>query len=226
MYHLPFGRAVFNNMYHNSNSQLLYQRINWHPYWRRSRQNASRWCVLWTAVRVNLMRKNSVPAHLYSSKLATMNTHDDVLRAVKQADVLAGDGVFIPAFQNGVCSHCTVKTRYSATKLPVGVVKGDVFEKYEKSKCHPGFVQKYSTAAKIAGGFAHIAVLGSALAFEAVTDIETWPGFTNSDEICPCCKKIPGSKGCRLVLQKHEIPGKRDPVEVDHTNELFKSPLQ
>ena len=219
MYHF-FGRAVFNNMVIIATQDLKYQRINFTEEDRDKIRD-----VFCEAVRLGTDEKkfSTCPPVLY---VGYYDTHDDVLRAVKQADVLAGDGVFIPAFQNGVCSHCTVKTRYSATKLPVGVVKGDVFEKYEKSKCHPGFVQKYSTAAKIAGGFAHIAVLGSALAFEAVTDIETWPGFTNSDEICPCCKKIPGSKGCRLVLQKHEIPGKRDPVEVDHTNELFKSPLQ
>lgn len=39
------------------------------------------------------------------------------------------------------------------------------------------------------------------------TGSETWPGFTNSDEICPVCGQAPGSEGCTVVGTDVEIEG-------------------
>ncbi len=36
------------------------------------------------------------------------------------------------------------------------------------------------------------------LLVEHFADVDTWPSFTNSDEICISCDKSPGSEGCKL----------------------------
>ena len=216
MHHF-FGSAVFNNMVIIATQELEYQNI----YTFTSDNFKTIQDVFSEAVRRITkieMTPDTCPPVVY---VGYNDTHDEVLQAVKQADVLAGDGVFIPAFRDGVCSRCTATTRYSETEgklVPVGVIIGDVFEKYEESKCHPGFIKKYSTKEKTVGGFGHMATLGGALVYEAVTGNETWPGFINSEEICPSCKQAPGSNGCCKVLTECNIPGKDQSVIVDHTN--------
>ena len=94
--------------------------------------------------------------------------------------------------------------------VPVGVLNDYVLKNYDASKCHPFFIPKYTTRAKIAGGFGRIATLGIAKALNK----ETWPGFTNTDEICPVCNCPPGSPGCCRV--KETIVVKGATVTVDH----------
>ena len=219
MHHF-FGSAVFNNMVIIATQEPEYQNIYTFTTDNFKTIKAV-FCEAMRRVTKIEMTPDTCPPVLY---VGYYDTHDEVLQAVKQADVLAGDGVFIPAFRDGVCSRCTATTRYSEIEgklVPMGVIiNGDVFEKYEESKCHPGFIQKYSKAEKTVGGIGHVVTLGGALIFEALTDIETWPGFTNSDEICLRCKQAPGSNGCYTVLEDYKIPGKDKSVRVDHTNKL------
>ena len=212
--HHYFGNAVFNNMVIIATQDLKYQNIEF----TEDDCDLIR-DVFSEAVRMvtNLeMTPDTCPPVLY---VGYYDTHDKVLQAVKRADVLAAGNVFKPAFHDDVCSRCSAITRYSATEkklVPVGVINDDKFEKYEESKCHPGFIPKYSTAEKVGGGVGHILTVGTALLFEKATGIETWPGFTNSAEICSSCNQPPESNGCCKVLTEC----KKSNVMVDHTNNL------
>ena len=37
------------------------------------------------------------------------------------------------------------------------------------------------------------------MSYELFASIDSWPGFTNSDEICISCDKSPGSEGCKQI---------------------------
>ena len=82
---------------------------------------------------------------------------------------------------------------------------------------NPNVTPKHSQLSKILGGIAHVVTLGIPYAFGA-----KWPGFFNSDEICPACNMPPGASGCRKVLQQCElhIKGKTVMVTVDHTSQI------
>ena len=142
---------------------------------------------------------------------------EQILEKIKAAPILAGpDGIFTPAFRDNVCARCTCQVRFSDSGkcILIGVVRNDELQPYNESTCHPCFVPKYSTGAKVAGGMAHIAVLGTALAYSKITGRHTWPGFTNSDEICPHCKLAPGSPPC------HQVEKKYNGKTVTHSNQL------
>ena len=146
---------------------------------------------------------------------------EQILEKIKAAPILAGpDGVFTPAFRDDVCARCCCQIRFSdcGNCIPVGVVRNDELQQYNKSKCHPCFVPKYSTGEKVAGGMAHAAVLGTAIVYAKITGNHTWPGFTNSDEICPHCKLAPGSEPCHRVEKKYN--GKAGKFVVTHSNAL------
>ena len=146
------------------------------------------------------------------------DTNKDIVEKIKAAPILAGpDGVFTPAFRDEVCAHCCCQLCFSdyGKCLPICVVRNDELEQYNKSKCHPCFVPKYSIGQKVAGGLAHVAALGTALVYSKITGRPTWPGFTNSDEICPHCELAPGSEPCHQVEKKYN--GK---FVVTHNNTL------
>ena len=145
------------------------------------------------------------------------HSEEEVVSKIKKAEVIH-DKVFVPRFQDGVCSRCAIRFIRNSKNEGICVVD-DENTAYETTRCHPVFVPKYSTGEKIQGGLAHIATLGTALLYEAITKKETWPGFTNSDEICPSCKQSPGSKGCLQVKEKFVLPDSSE-ITVEHTNEL------
>ena len=123
------------------------------------------------------------------------------------------------------CARCAVKIVQevlpSGEEVAVRVVyeNGDV-EEYDKSDCHPTFIPKYSRLAKFAGGVAHIVTLGTALAVEKLSGVKVWPGFMNSDEICPTCNRSPGSVGCSPVGQLAKTDA--GPIETNHSKTLDK----
>ena len=123
------------------------------------------------------------------------------------------------------CTRCAVKIVQevlpSGEEISVQVIfeNGDE-EEYDNSYCHPIFIPKYSQLAKFAGGIAHIVTLGSALVVERVFGTKTWPGFTNSDEVCPICNNFPGSDGCSPVGQLAEFDG--GSIETNHSKTLDK----
>ena len=142
---------------------------------------------------------------------------EQILEKIKAAPVLGGpDAVFIPAFRDDVCARCSCQIRFSdcGERIPIGVVRNNELQQYSESKCHPCFVPKYSTGEKIAGGILHTAALGGAIVFSKITGIDTWPGFTNSDEICPHCKLAPGSEPC------HQVEKKCQGTKVTHSYKL------
>lgn len=217
MYHF-FGRSVFDNMVIVATQDLMYQD---YPF---TNEHLSQICDVFCKAVFRVtdieMTPATCPPVIY---IGYDHTHDDVLQAVKHAKVLAGDGVFKPAFRDDVCSRCAATTRYSKTEdklVPVGVINGDIYEKYEESKCHPKFIPKYSKTAKTIGGIVHVLTLGTFILHEIMTGDDTFPGFTNSDEICPFCEQAPGSKGCIHVLKKYKLLKTNEIFEVDHTNAL------
>ena len=135
---------------------------------------------------------------------------EQILEKIKAAPILAGpDWVFIPAFRDDICTRCACQLRFSDAdcekrRMPIGVVRKDELEQYHESECHPCFVPKYTTTEKVLGGLGHTAVLGTALVYSKITGRPTWPGFTNSDEICPHCKHAPGSEPCHKVEKEYE----------------------
>lgn len=60
-------------------------------------------------------------------------------------------------------------------------------------------IPKYGVITKIVGGIAHVATLGIPAGIQWARGKPTWPGFGNSEEICPVCGKPPGSDGCSDV---------------------------
>ncbi len=144
---------------------------------------------------------------------------EETLTKVKKA--LLKESILPLQFSDDVCALCSFKILYAdENNERICVVDADGNRiPYEQSKCHPKFVPKYSNAAKFVGGVAHVATLGIGLLVEHFANIDTWPGFTNSDEICISCDKSPGSEGCKQVGQKITIE-KKNTIKVDHTNKL------
>ena len=84
---------------------------------------------------------------------------------------------------------------------------------------------KYSTAAKVGGGIAHVATVGIPLGIAWLVNKEIWPGFTNSDEICVSCKRSPESKGCKLLSKDEKLCHTNEVRRINTRlteNELFK----
>ena len=147
--------------------------------------------------------------------IAVSDSDDEVLSKIKGAEILE-DKAFVPQFEEHTCARCAIKFGHNLENTKPFLTDEHYTTTYENTKCHPCFVQRYTYNDKIAGGFAHMAF---ALAYEAATNIKTWPWFTNSDEMCPICKQPPGSKGCLQVKQEVKTPD-GSTIIVDHTNEL------
>ena len=149
---------------------------------------------------------------------------EQILEKIKAAPILGGpDGVFIPAFRDDVCARCSRQLRFSecGKRILIGVItSNNELKEYSESKCHPCFVPKYSTGEKVVGGMAHTAVLGGAIIYSKITGRHTWPGFTNSDEMCPHCKCAPGSEPC------HQVEKKYNGKIVTHSNQLDQQAIE
>ena len=123
------------------------------------------------------------------------------------------------------CTRCAVKIVQdvvSDREIPVRIIydNGDQ-DDYMNSYCHPVFIPKYSRLVKFMGGVAHIVTLGMGKVYESITGNRSWPGFTNSEEICPVetCGGSPGSRGCSAVHMEVEIKGVGK-VFTDHSKTL------
>lgn len=117
-------------------------------------------------------------------------------------------------FSVNTCACCSVKIRCSKDNEKISVVSTNgTTIPYNESKCHPFYVQKYSGTAKFFGGLLHAGTLGIGLLFE-----KSWPGFTNSDEVCVSCKQQPGAVGCQIVGKN--VTFNRKTIKVDHSNKV------
>lgn len=99
---------------------------------------------------------------------------------------------------------------------------------YDQSRCHPLFFPKYSRIQKIAGGCAHLATAGIPYLVARVRGRKSWPGFTNSDEVCPVCGLGPGSDGCSQMgtfVEMKGADGTLQSVSVDHSKYMEKLAL-
>ena len=113
-------------------------------------------------------------------------------------------------FQENWCARCACKLIYEGSATSKRIVKVvDEDEKevpHEQSQCHPIFIPKHTLGKKILGGLGNIATLGIRNRVAKKHGKEPWPGFTNSEEICPVCGLSPGSEGCTTVGTTVVVP--------------------
>ena len=220
MYHY-FGAHVFDCMVLIATNHRLYQSVMFTDEMISETKKVVR-------VALNKVTRGKVSVCPPVVYIGIDDKGKSILSKIKKAKVL-NDKCFVPKFEDDTCSKCGVKTRFSDTsdgKQILGIIKQvgqgqEILEDYDTSKCHPFFIPKHTQVAKIVGGLVHVITIGVPLIFETLTGVETWPGFTNSDEICPHCRRPPGSKGCCQVLSSIEI--KRIDVNIDHTNEVIST---
>ena len=209
LYHF-FGTDVFDHMVIIATQESCYQSYDFSKERRETIQDV--FCAVVERFTSGTTLKCRPPV-VY---IGLNDAYDVVLQKIKAAPVI-GKSHFVPDFRDNVCTRCGDKIRYSKA-MGVGVLKGAAFEKYEESKCHPFFIRKYDKAEKIAGGVGHIATLGIVYSVDKLRHKVSWPGFFNSDEMCPYCKRSPGSMGCCDVDKQVVVEGQN--VTVYHTNKL------
>ena len=144
---------------------------------------------------------------------------EECLKKIKSAPILK-DSVLPLEIREDTCARCSVKilSNEDGEKITVVNLDGTIVP-YEESKCHPLFVPKYTIMEKIKGGFCHIATLGTVYIYSKLKKKKTWPGFTNSDEICIACSNSPGAEGCHPVMDPYVYNEKENKsMKVDHTN--------
>ena len=162
-------------------------------------------CSFRLALELAIGRRINCPPVVF---ISLKDSGQDILTKLMSAKVLR-DGYVLPLlFKDDICAQCCTQIRYGPPPqrklLGVQVMtQSGVIDlvSYDESMCHPTFIYKYGTMAKYLGGIAHVATLGLGLFIAMAFDTDSWPGFTNSDEICPKCRKSPGSKGCCRVKQ-------------------------
>ena len=171
-------------------------------------------------------RKIDCPPVVY---ISLKDSGQDILTKLKSAKVLRDHETLPLLFKGDICAQCSTQIRFGPPPLKkvLGVYKitksGDIdLVSYDESMCHPTFIYRYGTMAKYLGGIAHVATLGIGLVIAIALDTESWPGFTNSDEVCPKCRKSPGSKGCCKVNRTITADWIKDKPSIcpDHDNKL------
>ena len=116
-----------------------------------------------------------------------------------------------------VCAKCG----WRITKVndePFQATNGQEVVPHNQSACHPRIISRYTWGQKILGGFGHFAAMGVGLLYELVSGNPTWPGFTNSDEMCVQCKRPPGQLGCRNIGTEYQY--EYETKLVQHSNEV------
>ena len=141
---------------------------------------------------------------------------DVILRMLKSTPVKNSKGLTLN-FQISACARCAVEIS-NVDGEKVCLSRDGVPTPYDESKCHPIIIPKHSKLSKFIGGIAHVVTLGIPYA----VGVAKWPGFFNSDEICPACNNPPGANGCTKVLQQCnlKVKGNTINVNVDHTNKV------
>ena len=142
-----------------------------------------------------------------------------ILQTLKYTPVKNSKGLMLN-FQISACAQCAVEISNVDGEKVCLSRDGVVPTPYDESKCHPIIIPKHSKLSKIIGGIAHVVTLGIPYA----VGVAKWPGFFNSDEICPSCDNPPGATGYTKVLQQCELQvrGKTYVINVDHTNKVNK----
>ena len=158
--------------------------------------------------------------------IATADEGVAIREKIRCAKITNTDGLYCK-FRSNVCARCAVTIHYTAGKgVKVGAQTGTgSMLDYDESMCHPIFKPRYSKLKRIIGGVVHVSTLGIPfIAGNLITGESPFPGFFNSDEICPVCKCPPGSIGCTRVRSEEctiEWQGSKETIlTVDHTNRV------
>ena len=154
--------------------------------------------------------------------ISDLDTGGDILEMLKSTQVRNPNGLILN-FQKNACARCAIRISNVCGDKVCFTGDCDVPNPYDESKCHPVIIPKHSQLSKILGGIAHVVTLGIPYALGA-----KWPGFLNSDEICPACNMPPGASGCKKVLQqcKLQVKGSTVTVTVDHTSQIDRLHVQ
>ena len=149
--------------------------------------------------------------------ISDLDMGDKILKMLKSTPVKNSKGLILN-FQISACARCAIEISNVDGEKVCLSRDSVVPTPYDESKCHPIIIPKHSTLSKIIGGIAHVVTLGIPYA----VGVARWPGFFNSDEICPACNNPPGAIGCTKVLQQRrlQVKGKTHVVDVDHNNKL------
>ena len=130
------------------------------------------------------------------------------------------------------CTKCSAKLIYVETargRMPVQIVVNEGGESeailpYNDSRCHPILVPEHYTITKIIGGIAHVATLGVFVGIGKIRGRKVWPGFTNHDEHCACCRGPPNVEGCTKVGKNFNLQLKKgtESISTCHSTTLDK----
>ena len=143
----------------------------------------------------------------------------DIRDKVNAAEVINNSRLILTVSQD-TCIKCAAKIKTVTSSNNTNMVSTIVDPisgksiNYADSKCHPLFISKYSSTAKILGGISIIATLGAAKVVGA-------PGFFNSKEVCINCKREPGKPGCMNMKEKYTAGDVKIPVDHQNKVEVF-----
>ena len=145
----------------------------------------------------------------------------DLLKRIKDAPVPMDTASATLTIVPNMCTKCG----WSVVKVndePFQVTNGREVVPFSDSVCHPKIIAKYTLRQKILGGLGHLAALGFVALYEEISGKETWPGFTNSDEICVNCKEAPGrTPGCMKINAEYTDTYETYPVK--HSNQVTRN---
>lgn len=207
MYHF-FGNKVFQCMVLIVTQEERYQCI---PFERKDYDQTQR--VFQAAIKKvtgGQLQCDATPPIVY---IRTEDDGNTIFKAIEDAPVMDGVHPFKLAFRKDVCARCNGNILIKENPMDgehlmtLGVssnVNKDVFEDYRDSKCHPCFIPEHTQLVKIVGGIAHIVTLGIPFLIASAIKAKVWPGFTNSDEVCPHCNNKPGSEPCHQLSVKYK----------------------
>ena len=173
-----------------------------------------------------------------SGEEAKLDTDDQFVLSIVAQEIKESPGTRFQ-FQD-VCVKCAMELHFDFTNdgeegggageeraVKVVTEKGESIA-YDQSRCHPLFFPKYSLAQKFAGGCAHLATAGIPYLVAKARGRKSWPGFTNTDEVCPVCGHGPGSDGCSQMgtyVEMRAADGTFQSVSVDHSKYMEKVAL-
>ena len=143
---------------------------------------------------------------------------ESLLTKIKATSVPMGTASTTLTIVPNMCAKCGWSI-VNVNGEPFEVTNGKESVPFGESGCHPKIIPKHSLIKKLGGGIAHTACLGLPLLLGKLFQKDTWPGFTNSDEICVNCHEAPGrTRGCKIIDSDYADTDKTYPVK--HSNQV------
>ena len=164
-----------------------------------------------TKVTGEVLERIIIPPVVYISKLES----GEELRNKLELAGVANSSRLPLKFRSDICVKCAIKVHFSGKGVPVGITKpgSRKTDDYDKSKCHPTIIPKYTQIMRVIGSVLYLTTLGISARLGG-------PGFNDKSEICVKCGKPPGSDGCCLVHKKYQTDDKYYVITVEHKSEL------